>query len=783
MKSIVHTSIVFMMMAALSNLSQGAAVDTIRFESTKLIIDNSTKEIRFSGLDQITDPNRPALPVRRCSYYLPTADAGKFTTRVLTADTLAIEFIPALSKPDQTTSSENEACVQADIIVDGSAGVYPSGAATDAVQQIDGAQLWTILVFPIQFLPDGRMIFNREIEIRYDGGTSAAVPIKGYPPFRNSENFGGVFSKSTAAGGGVGTPLGNKLVIVTSPALMDSFSGLLELKRRTGFDAAVAITDSIFQRYSGVDNAERLRNYLIDFYQFGGRYVILGGDESQVPIRYAHNYNVSSPPDLYNSIICDLYFADVDGNWDADGDGVWGEPTEDSPDLGADLAVGRLPFSRPEQVLAYTSKLEAYLFHPGNGDATYLNRTIFFTSDQMRDYFSGGQQYEVAKNIPENFPADLESLAESPTGSDPAPVSPSNSQAISDLSAGYGLVNILAHGRPDGFIIRSSDYNENPKTYLLTGLDKTDSSAFDCLSRNNKISFYYSIACEQGAIDLESLYNMPVPSVAERLLSLDSAGAIGLIAFTRWGWVGSSYKLMASFYAHLFGDADGYPIEAMKLSKADYSYYRDQIYGQNYFGDPTIRVYRQTPSQAVITMPASYVPGHSFDIHVSLAGSPLVSTPVVITYGDEAATIITDGNGVAAFVPPTDSIGSLYITAYVPGELSATRELSPTIVADAGDQGNSQPRAFALRQNYPNPFNPTTTISFTTARAGQINLQIYNILGQCVAHLVDGWLAAGEHAVSWNGTGTDGAPVSSGIYLYRVVTPEGSACRRMALVK
>ena len=88
-----------------------------------------------------------------------------------------------------------------------------------------------------------------------------------------------------------GCPLGNELVIVTSPLLAESFSSLIDLKIRTGFDAVIAITDSIYANYSGLDDAEAIRNYLSDFYNAGGEYVILGGDEHQVPVRYAYYYN------------------------------------------------------------------------------------------------------------------------------------------------------------------------------------------------------------------------------------------------------------------------------------------------------------------------------------------------------------------------------------------------------------------------------------------------------------------------------------------------------------
>ncbi len=86
--------------------------------------------------------------------------------------------------------------------------------------------------------------------------------------------------------------------------------------------------------------------------------------------------------------------------------------------------------------------------------------------------------------------------------------------------------------------------------------------------------------------------------------------------------------------------------------------------------------------------------------------------------------------------------------------------------------------AVKLRQNYPNPFNPSTSISFTLANAGQVRLTVYNILGQTVATLVDGELAAGEHSVNWQAEG-----VPSGLYFYRVEAGTSAEVRRMMLVR
>jgi len=89
----------------------------------------------------------------------------------------------------------------------------------------------------------------------------------------------------------------------------------------------------------------------------------------------------------------------------------------------------------------------------------------------------------------------------------------------------------------------------------------------------------------------------------------------------------------------------------------------------------------------------------------------------------------------------------------------------------------------ALHQNYPNPFNPTTTIDYSLAETGQVRIEIYNVKGQKVTTLVDCAKVSGSHRVVWNGTDKYGRAVSSGIYHYRLITPDMSITKKMLLLK
>ena len=90
----------------------------------------------------------------------------------------------------------------------------------------------------------------------------------------------------------------------------------------------------------------------------------------------------------------------------------------------------------------------------------------------------------------------------------------------------------------------------------------------------------------------------------------------------------------------------------------------------------------------------------------------------------------------------------------------------------------SQPAAFELRANYPNPFNPTTMLDFSLARAGEVQLAVYNVLGEQVATLAQGQMTAGQHQIAFNASA-----LASGVYFARLSAFGETAEQKMLLIK
>ncbi|MBN2411920.1 T9SS type A sorting domain-containing protein [candidate division KSB1 bacterium] len=159
-------------------------------------------------------------------------------------------------------------------------------------------------------------------------------------------------------------------------------------------------------------------------------------------------------------------------------------------------------------------------------------------------------------------------------------------------------------------------------------------------------------------------------------------------------------------------------------------------------------------------------------------GQPMLAVVTDTTTGDmklvEGALAIDAG---FADVAPVDDFFGL------------TRDAKPDMGAiEFGtvsnvDYNNIFPTDYTLAQNYPNPFNPTTTIEYKLPESGKIKLTVYNVMGQKVATLHNGFQRTGTHQVIWNGTDDLGKAVTSGVYFYRLEAGSFVKSVKMILMK
>jgi hypothetical protein len=140
--------------------------------------------------------------------------------------------------------------------------------------------------------------------------------------------------------------------------------------------------------------------------------------------------------------------------------------------------------------------------------------------------------------------------------------------------------------------------------------------------------------------------------------------------------------------------------------------------------------------------------------------------PRLVDHGGRGGTMIAVDHGLTA-VSNGNSIHLYNLQGYSENET----------IADAANSDIS-----AL-ENYPNPFNPVTTISYHVASSAQVELSIYNLLGQAVVTLVNEFQPAGPQVTSWNGQDGHNQSVASGIYFCRLRVGSDIYSRKMLFVK
>ena len=138
------------------------------------------------------------------------------------------------------------------------------------------------------------------------------------------------------------------------------------------------------------------------------------------------------------------------------------------------------------------------------------------------------------------------------------------------------------------------------------------------------------------------------------------------------------------------------------------------------------------------------------------------------------------GNKVLAGDVNGDGATDLVVLARSGGDGGAFVFLNQGVPATAIVAETTTPTVFALGANYPNPFNPATTIPVSVvAGAGDVDLTIYNVLGQPVRQVWNGPLATDEHRLAWDGRDAQRPPVAAGVYLYQLQVGDQGRIRKM----
>jgi hypothetical protein len=146
------------------------------------------------------------------------------------------------------------------------------------------------------------------------------------------------------------------------------------------------------------------------------------------------------------------------------------------------------------------------------------------------------------------------------------------------------------------------------------------------------------------------------------------------------------------------------------------------------------------------------------------------------------------GDHTVSLVDPADCYSPIVVTcsaskATADAEWAADDALWAAEIARQTPSTEGNPVATTLLGNYPNPFNPTTNISYSISEGANVTLKIYNMLGEEVVTLVNGFQEAGFKTATWDGRNLNGTSVASGMYIYRLKAGNVVKSEKMMFMK
>ena len=511
-----------------------------------------------------------------------------------------------------------------------------------------------VLVYPMRYVgAEQRLEVCREVKVKVEaeGQTKAEVrsPSSPHPsPLRGEgERSEG---EETVSGGWLADSA-FEYVIVTGVAYDSVFQRLADWKTQKGVPAVVRTVEWMYANYPGRDQAEQVRNYLKTLPDSGVRYVLLAGDVDVVPFRKAFAMNCQWGSMVReDSLPCDLYFADLDGSWDANGNGIYGE-VDDSVDLYADVSVGRAPVNDVTQAQTFVRKVLDYEHGTVVG---YQNKGLFFAEILWQNPYTD-QGVHKDKMEQQSFASgySLTKLYQS-LGNENLPA------VMAAMRENQNFMNHDGHGWFDVMECGGS-------------ANRMRTADADTIT-NAGLGVLYSIGCWTTAFDFTS--------IGEAFVTNPHGGTVATIGNSSYGWgspgnpgFGYSDKYDNHFWhaitsegIYRLGDALAAAKEYYVPFSRDKNVYRWHQYEVNLMGDPEMPVWTALPESLVVVAPLSVGMGPGrYLVTVAHAGAPVAGALVCLAKAGEVYSRgRTDNAGRAWLDADPQTVGwfNLTVTAH-----------------------------------------------------------------------------------------------------------------------
>lgn len=395
--------------------------------------------------------------------------------------------------------------------------------------------------------------------------------------------------------------------VITPRRFKDAFARLIGWERQKGLNAGVVCVEDILSDPAIVgdtvshiyDDAGKVRQYLQYAYKYGDtEYVLFGGNDSIVPIRYGAGEN-----DRYEDegdkealhIPADFYFAELNSNWNKDNDGFYGEP-QDLDDYIAELQVGRLLCVKIDDIENYTDKLLRYEANPGNGNSSYLRKAFYSQADEMQWRH---QADSMASNFEKTFP-DKTIISEEPDCKALSTTYPTGSDALTVMKKHFGFASWFNHGHPMAVVMKTHGYNSSP--YGITSVTgdipwivPETSNGLDSLDNKDYPMVVYSTACTITPFDYyQEIYKYKT-NIGQSFTLGRGYGGPALIGNTRSGWLIASFEVQRIFGQFFPNHTIGYALNMAKSLAIFSKHYKALVV--NVIGSPDINIWTDIPAK------------------------------------------------------------------------------------------------------------------------------------------------------------------------------------------
>lgn len=598
----------------------------------------------YEQLDNIETPGHPALPCKYLSFSVPY---NAVNISVVATPSNAVNIYPPKKiTPAQMPKSLSDSTwswTSPDSAIYATNAFYPNSQASISNESfVQGENhVITVAVIPITYNPvqDKLKLYKKvKVQLSYELGDS----VPGYTYIVRSSQALRTLGHQTVSsyvvnptqvedfappatapaycapilpnnGSGNSTSMGEidiiphyEYLIISTQELKPALRRIVALKRQKGMTAGIVTLDDI--RNTPLPGLEIqsvtpfvIREYLRYAYSQGTKYVLLAGD---IPYKIqevavgTRNYHIPT----------DWYYCELSDNWTA---GYSVNPN--SPDYGPELYVGRLMCNEREQIANNTDKLIRYSLNPGNGNADYVNKSMFMLGLDLikakEDIFVPNAFYALT---PDTVVIREAEGYQTPKGSDIITLL-NNTQ--------FGFLSFHNHGVPSSIAtyglktvnnnITAYDTIIQKKVYRLWAIDsiqvhhKMSNVMIEANSGLNNMrnrlypSIAYSIACDVMPFDTLSIlgYRYNVLNMGQSFtLGKDYGGPV-FLGNTRSGYVGCSARLEESFANVIKNDYQKVG-EAEAWSKYrrnnGLNYYLNLVH--NLFGDPELEMWTNIPS-------------------------------------------------------------------------------------------------------------------------------------------------------------------------------------------